>query len=158
LAFGAKKFKRATSHTAVDESNINTSTSTSNKPLTSQVDTLDEARRSKAKGKQKAVTNSSSSPWMQPLTGKNAQLLLKDLPTLEQLWIPTSEALLVARRVVDRSQDIKRKGQAMHELVIDEFTAADGLFYGCTERDLNEENVWLGWGDLLDVDANEMAD
>jgi hypothetical protein len=44
----------------------------------------------------------------------------------------------------------------MHELILDEFTAADGLFYGCNERDFNQDKAKLGWGDLLD-DSHPMG-
>jgi hypothetical protein len=84
------------------------------------------------------------------LSPELARSLLQDLPALEQIWIPTAEALLLARHAVERWQDIKRNGQAMHELILDEFTAADGLFYGCSERDFKQDKARLGWGDLLD--------
>ncbi|PMD63086.1 uncharacterized protein K444DRAFT_523418, partial [Hyaloscypha bicolor E] len=111
----------------------------------------------KGKGKQKASASSLSVARTQRLSAEHARALLKDLPTLEQIWVPTAEALLLARRAIERWQDIKRNGQAMDELILDEFTAADELFYGCAEPSFDPSNVKRGWGDLLDGDGQEMG-
>jgi hypothetical protein len=111
----------------------------------------------KGKGKQKASASSLSVARTQRLSAEHARALLKDLPTLEQIWVPTAEALLLARRATERWQDIKRNGQAMNELILNEFTAADELFYGCAEPSFDPSNVNRGWGDLLDGDGQEMG-
>ncbi|KAE9365173.1 hypothetical protein N431DRAFT_354148 [Stipitochalara longipes BDJ] len=104
-------------------------------------------------GKQKATTNSLSMTSRQPLSAEHARALQKDLPALTQIWIPTAEALLLARQAVERWQDIKRNGQAMHELILDGFTAADELFYGCNGENFDQDTMKHGWGDLLDGDG-----
>jgi hypothetical protein len=104
----------------------------------------------KGKGKQKASASSLSVARTQRLSAEHARALLKDLPALEQIWVPTAEALLLARRATERWQDIKRNGQAMNELILDEITAADELFYGCAEPSFDPSNVKRGWGDLFD--------
>jgi hypothetical protein len=155
LVFGQKKPKQSSSGTAAGGARNTTSASTSNRPHTAQGAEHNNAKDIKGKGKQTTNTTSSSSASIEPISAEHARLLLQDLPTLEQIWIPTSEALLLAWRVVERSQDIKRKGQAMHELIVEEFTAADELFYGCSEQDFNRDSTWLGWGNLFDDDVHE---
>ena len=103
----------------------------------------------KAKGSKKPIPTPYLEPSKERLSPEHARTLLQDLPALEQICIPTAEALLLARHAVERWQDIKRNGQVMHELILDEFTAADGLFYGCNERDFNPDKSRLGWRDLL---------
>jgi len=149
LAFG-QKTKPPSSSSGVDEARHPTSASTSSRPRTAHGNCQEKPRDIKGKGKQKANSNSVSPAVRERLPPEHARSLLQDLPALEQIWIPTAEALLLARHAVERWQDIKRNGQAMHELILDEFTAADGLFYGCNERDFNQDKARLGWGDLLD--------
>jgi hypothetical protein len=67
---------------------------------------------------------------MGPLPAEHGRLLLPDLPVLQQIWLPTAEALLLARRAVERRQDIKRNAQVMQELIREGITDADELFYG----------------------------
>lgn len=69
-------------------------------------------------------------PPMGPLPAEHGRLLLPDLPVLQQIWLPTAEALLLARRAVERRQDIKRNAQVMQELIREGITDADELFYG----------------------------
>jgi hypothetical protein len=149
LAFG-QKTKRPSSSASVDESTHPTSASTSSRPRTAHGNCQEKPRDIKGKGKQKASSNVLSGAATERLSPEHARLLLQGLPALEQIWIPTAEALLLARHTVERWQDIKRNGQAMHELILDEFTAADGLFYGCNERDFSQDKARRGWGDLLD--------
>jgi hypothetical protein len=81
---------------------------------------------------------------MLQLSPEHAQLLLQDLPALKQIWIPTAEALLLARKAVERRQDIKKNGQAMHELIVEESTSADELFYGSSEKYMDVDNKEVG--------------
>ncbi len=155
LAFNHKT-KRPCSRNGVDDSGKPTSESTSNRPRTSHGGSQEKPRDIKGKGKEKSDPNSLSGAVRERLSPELARSLLQDLPALEQIWIPTAEALLLARHAVERWQDIKRNGQAMHELILDEFTAADGLFYGCSERDFSQDKARLGWGDLLD-DSHPMG-
>jgi hypothetical protein len=76
-----------------------------------------------------------------PLTAEHAQLLLPDLPELEKIWLPTAEALLLARGAVERRQDIKRHAQVMLELVREGITEADRLFYGRAVHGINREDT-----------------
>jgi hypothetical protein len=86
---------------------------------------------------------------MPQLSPEHAQLLLQNLPVLKQIWIPTAEALLLARNAVERRQDIKKNGQAMHELIVEEFTTADELFYGSSEKYMDVYSKQVVWGDLF---------
>ncbi|UPK97826.1 hypothetical protein LCI18_008761 [Fusarium solani-melongenae] len=54
---------------------------------------------------------------MSPLSSEQAQAMLSDLPVLQQIWLPTAEAIILQRRVVDRPQDIKRNQQVMLDLI-----------------------------------------
>jgi hypothetical protein len=148
LAFG-QKTKRPSS-SGVDDPRNTASTFLSSRPRTAHGNFQENSRDIKGKGKQKADPSSLSGLFSESLSPEHARSFLQDLPALEQIWIPTAEALLLARHAVERWQDIKRNGQAMHELILDDFTAADGLFYGCNERNFNPDKARLGWGDLLD--------
>jgi hypothetical protein len=72
--------------------------------------------------------NLAAGPPMGPLSVEHAALLLPDLPVLEQIWLPTAEALLLERCVVERRQDIKKNAQVMLELIREGITDADELF------------------------------
>ncbi|GAB0138671.1 hypothetical protein EsDP_00006897 [Epichloe bromicola] len=65
---------------------------------------------------------------MSPLSHDNAQILLDDLPVLQQIWLTTAEALILDRGIVQRPQDIKRNQQVMLELI--------------REDGLDEEDEW----------------
>jgi hypothetical protein len=82
-------------------------------------------------------------PPMGPLPAEHARLLLPDLPVLQQIWLPTAEALLLARRVVERRQDIKRNAQVLQELIRDGITDADELFYGRAAHGIIQEDELL---------------
>jgi hypothetical protein len=151
----SKSSKTLTS--AIGQPGNTTSLFTNGQPLTALSDGPGDTKDLKGKGKQKASASSLSVARTQRLSAEHARALLKDLPTLEQIWVPTAEALLLARRAIERWQDIKRNGQAMDELILDEFTAADELFYGCAEPSFDPSNVKRGWGDLLDGDGQEMG-
>lgn len=45
------------------------------------------------------------------------KLLLPDLPVLQKLWLSTAEALILDRKIVERSVDIKRNAQVMLDLI-----------------------------------------
>lgn len=65
---------------------------------------------------------------MSPLPDAYAEQLLADLPTLQQIWLTTAEALILDRKVVERPQDILRNAQVMLELI--------------REDGLEEEDEW----------------
>ncbi|OTA54333.1 hypothetical protein K449DRAFT_338857 [Hypoxylon sp. EC38] len=54
---------------------------------------------------------------MGELSREQLKMLLPDLPTLQQIWLPTAEALILDRKIVERPQDIKRNAQVMMELI-----------------------------------------
>ncbi|KAG6006280.1 hypothetical protein E4U21_007162 [Claviceps maximensis] len=65
---------------------------------------------------------------MSSLSPESAQVLLNDLPVLQQIWLTTAEALIINRGIVQRPQDIKRNQQVMLELI--------------REDGLDEEDEW----------------
>lgn len=65
---------------------------------------------------------------MSPLSHHDAQILLNDLPVLQQIWLTTAEALILDRGIVQRPQDIKRNQQVMLDLI--------------REDGLDEEDEW----------------
>ncbi|KAG5930288.1 hypothetical protein E4U53_002270 [Claviceps sorghi] len=65
---------------------------------------------------------------MSSLNRESAQMLLNDLPALQQIWLTTAEALIIDRGIVQRPQDIKRNQQVMLELI--------------REDGLDEEDEW----------------
>jgi hypothetical protein len=57
--------------------------------------------------------------------------LLSDLPSLQQIWLTTAEALILDRNIVERTQDIKRNAQVMLELIREDgFDEEDEWWYG----------------------------
>jgi hypothetical protein len=149
-SLGGKPSKQ-TSFSTEDEDITNAAAAPKSvKPLSAQGDNRDDTQRTNYDKYQNRITLVPTIMPMPPLSAKRARLLLPDLPHLTQMWIPTSEALLLARQAVERRIDIKKNGQAMHELILADFTAADELFYGRNEQELIEGNVRTGWGDLLD--------
>lgn len=66
---------------------------------------------------------------MGSLTREQLKLILPDMPTLQQIWLVTAEAMILDRKIVERSSDIKRNAQVMLELIRD-----DGI---------EEEDEWL---------------
>jgi hypothetical protein len=85
-------------------------------------------------------------PPMPQVVATQTHLLLPGLPTLEQLWTVTAEALILQRQVVSRPTDIKRKAEVAHELVREGITDADELIYGQAVQRIsgNELPVWGG--------------
>jgi len=64
-------------------------------------------------------------PPMSPLSREHLRLVLPDLQHLSNIWIHTAEALILERKIVERTQDIKRNTQVLLELIRDDGT--DGL-------------------------------
>ncbi|KAI1403003.1 hypothetical protein F4819DRAFT_250938 [Hypoxylon fuscum] len=68
---------------------------------------------------------------MGELSREQLKILLPDLPTLQQIWAPTAEALILDRKIVERPQDIKRNAQVMLELIREDGAAEeDEWWYG----------------------------
>ncbi|KAL7628246.1 hypothetical protein AAE478_002445 [Parahypoxylon ruwenzoriense] len=68
---------------------------------------------------------------MGPLSREHLKMVLPDLPTLQQIWMPTAEALILGKGIVERPQDIKRNGQVMLELIREDGAAEeDEWWYG----------------------------
>lgn len=67
----------------------------------------------------------SAGPPMSPLSRDQLLLVLPDLQHLSNIWMHTAEALILERKIVERSQDIKRNTQVLLELIRDDGT--DGL-------------------------------
>lgn len=66
---------------------------------------------------------------MGPLAREQAKMLLEDLPVLQQIWLTTAEALVLDRKIVERSAYIKRNAEVMLELI--------------REDGVEEEDEWL---------------
>ncbi|KAF4428053.1 hypothetical protein CFRS1_v010192 [Colletotrichum fructicola] len=68
---------------------------------------------------------------MGPLGRDQVRRILEDLPSLQQIWMTTAEALIMERGIVERTQDIKRNAQVMLELIRDDGTEEeDEWWYG----------------------------
>ncbi|XWW93207.1 hypothetical protein V2A60_001137 [Cordyceps javanica] len=68
---------------------------------------------------------------MAPLDPEQADKLLHDLPVLQQIWLTTAEALILERKIVPRTQDIKRNQQVMLDLIRqDGMKEEDEWWYG----------------------------
>ncbi|ORY66512.1 F-box domain-containing protein [Pseudomassariella vexata] len=76
-------------------------------------------------------TSLSAGMPMGPLSREHLRLIIPDLPPLQQIWLPTAEALILDRNIVQRPQDIKRNAQVMLELIREDGTAEeDEWWYG----------------------------
>lgn len=63
--------------------------------------------------------------------------LLGDLPALQRVWIMTAEALILDRRIVERSVDIKRNAQVMLDLIKEDGVAEEDVWwYGVTNESI----------------------
>lgn len=62
---------------------------------------------------------------MAPLTREDLKLLVPDLPLLWQVWLPTAEAMILQRKIVERPQDIKRNAQVLLELIREDGAAEE---------------------------------
>ncbi|KAJ1326808.1 F-box-like domain-containing protein [Microdochium nivale] len=68
---------------------------------------------------------------MGPLSREQLHLLLPELPLLQQIWLPTAEALIYQRQIVSRPEDIKRNAQVLLELIREDGAAEeDAWWYG----------------------------
>lgn len=68
---------------------------------------------------------------MAPLDPEEANKVLHDLPVLQQIWLTTAEALILERKIVPRTQDIKRNQQVMLDLIRqDGMAEEDEWWYG----------------------------
>lgn len=74
-------------------------------------------------------TSLSAGSPMSPLGRQQAQDLLDDLPILQQVWLTTAEAVIMERKIVERSQDIKRNQQVMLDLIREEGIEEDEWLY-----------------------------
>lgn len=73
---------------------------------------------------------------MSSLPQASAQQLLYDLPTLQQIWLLTAEALILERKIVQRAQDILRNAQIMLELIREDgLEEEDEWWYGRTAHE-----------------------
>ena len=70
-------------------------------------------------------TSLAAGPPMSPLPREQLQFLLPDLQHLSNIWAQTAEALILERKIVERTQDIKRNTQVLLELIRDDGT--DGM-------------------------------
>ena len=57
---------------------------------------------------------------MGPMSAASLGMLLADMPVLQQIWLPTAEALILQRKIVERSQDISRNTQMLLELICED--------------------------------------
>ncbi|KAH6610924.1 cyclin-like f-box [Trichoderma cornu-damae] len=62
-------------------------------------------------------TSLSADAPMAPLEREQAKTILGDLPSLQQIWLTTAEAMILDRKIVQRPQDIKRNQQVMLDLI-----------------------------------------
>ena len=74
-------------------------------------------------------TSMSAGKPMGDLSRDHLRLLLPDLPVLQKLWLTTAESLILDRKIVERSSDIRRNAQVMLELV--------------REDTVDEDDEWL---------------
>lgn len=66
---------------------------------------------------------------MDRIDPEQARLLLADLPVLQRLWLSTAEALILDRRIVERSVDIKRNAQVMLDLIKEDGGAEEDIWW-----------------------------
>ncbi|KAJ0121722.1 F-box domain-containing protein [Diaporthe amygdali] len=57
------------------------------------------------------------------------KLLLPDLPVLQKLWLSTAEAMILDRKIVERSVDIKRNAQVMLDLIKEDGGEGEDLWW-----------------------------
>ncbi|KAK1476633.1 F-box domain-containing protein [Colletotrichum cuscutae] len=68
---------------------------------------------------------------MGPLEREHVRHVLADLPSLQEIWLKTAEALILERGIVERTRDIKRNAQVMLELIRDDgIDEEDEWWYG----------------------------
>lgn len=73
---------------------------------------------------------------MAQLAREQVQIVLSDLPVLQQIWLTTAEAVILDRGIVQRTQDIKRNQQVMLDLIREDgMDEEDEWWYGCNIPD-----------------------
>lgn len=72
------------------------------------------------------IAGLSDGPPMISLSKEALQLFLSDLPHLSNIWISTAEAVILDRRIRERTQDIKRNTQVLLDLIQEDGTELDG--------------------------------
>jgi hypothetical protein len=70
-------------------------------------------------------TSLSAGPPMSPLPRDQLRLLLADQQPWTQVWLPTAEAVVLDRDIVENSSKIKRNTQVLLELIREDGTAID---------------------------------
>jgi len=75
-------------------------------------------------------TSLSAGAPMGSLSRDQAQMILNDLPVLQQIWMTTAEAMILDRKIVLRTQDIKRNQQVMLHLIREDALDDDEWCYG----------------------------
>ncbi|WYZ34380.1 hypothetical protein EsH8_I_000656 [Colletotrichum jinshuiense] len=76
-------------------------------------------------------TSLSAGMPMGPMGREHLHHVLADLPSLQEIWLKTAEALILERNIVERTQDIKRNAQVMLELIRDDgMDEEDEWWYG----------------------------
>lgn len=76
-------------------------------------------------------TSLSAGRPMSAITQEQSRELLPDLPVLQNIWLQTAEALILDRKIVERSADIKRNAQVMLGLIREDgFDEEDQWWYG----------------------------
>lgn len=66
---------------------------------------------------------------MDRLEQEQYKLLLSDLPVLQKIWLTTAEALILDRKIVERSVDIKRNAQVMLDLIKEDGVAEEDVWW-----------------------------
>ncbi|KAJ9164755.1 F-box domain-containing protein [Coniochaeta hoffmannii] len=70
------------------------------------------------------------------------KILIEDLPHLHEIWLPTAEALILDRKIVERPSDIKRNHHLMMELIREDgVDEEDEWLYGTTASDSVRPNL-----------------
>lgn len=62
---------------------------------------------------------------MGPLPRDHLRLIVPDIPLLKEIWLPTAEALILKRKIVERPQDIKRNAQVLLDLIREDGAAEE---------------------------------
>ena len=72
-------------------------------------------------------------------SANHTQLLLSNLPVLQQIWVTTTtETLILSRGVVARRKDIKKNRQVLWEFIREGITDTNRLFYEEAAYDIIE--------------------
>lgn len=68
---------------------------------------------------------------MGPLSRDHLRMIVPDVPLLKEIWLPTAEAVILERKIVERPQDIKRNAQVLLDLIREDGAAEeDEWWYG----------------------------